>query len=137
MTVGGYGLVRRDLRCLSSEAVESAALALEGVDDVHGGDRLSLGVLAVRDGVPDDVLEEHLEDSSRLLVDEPGDALDASSPCQSSDSRLRDALDVVPEHLPVSLRASLPESLASLSAARHAVSCKEFRNYRPNEQEKT
>ncbi|VDM84990.1 unnamed protein product, partial [Strongylus vulgaris] len=32
---------------LSSETVEGTSLALESVDDVHGGDGLSLGVLAV------------------------------------------------------------------------------------------
>ena len=45
---------------LSAESVEGASLALEGVDDVHGGDGLALRVLAVRDGVADDVLQEHL-----------------------------------------------------------------------------
>ena len=41
---------------LTAESVQSAALSLEGVDDVHGGDRLSLGVLRVGDGVTNDVL---------------------------------------------------------------------------------
>ena len=57
----GFWFVRSERqaeRFLSSEAVESAALALEGVDDVHGGDRLSLSVLAVRDGVTDHVLKD-------------------------------------------------------------------------------
>jgi hypothetical protein len=57
---------------LSTEAVEGAALALEGVDDVEGGDGLALGVLGVRDGVTDDRLEERLEDAAGLLVDHYG-----------------------------------------------------------------
>jgi len=56
--------------CLTSETVEGATLALEGVDDIHGGDGLPLGVLGVGDGVTDDVLQEDLQDSTGLLVDE-------------------------------------------------------------------
>uniref|UniRef100_A0A453CQ49 Uncharacterized protein n=1 Tax=Aegilops tauschii subsp. strangulata TaxID=200361 RepID=A0A453CQ49_AEGTS len=82
---------------LASEAVEGAALALEGVDDVHGGDGLAAGVLGVGDGVADDVLEEDLEDAAGLLVDEAGDALHAAPPRQPPDRRLGDALDVVAE----------------------------------------
>ena len=48
---------------LTTETVESTALALECVDDIHGGDGLSLGVLAVGDGVTDHVLEEDLKNT--------------------------------------------------------------------------
>lgn len=44
-------------------------MALKGVDDVEGGDRLALGVLSVGDGITDDALEEGLEDRAGLLVD--------------------------------------------------------------------
>ena len=54
---------------LAAEAVEGLALALEGVDDVHGGNRLAASVLGISDGVTDDIFEEHLEDATRLLVD--------------------------------------------------------------------
>ena len=52
--------------CLAAEAVEGLALALEGVDHVHGGDGLAAGVLGVGHGVTDDVLEEDLEDTAGL-----------------------------------------------------------------------
>ncbi len=42
---------------LTAETVQSAALAFQSVDDIHGGDRLSLGVFRVGDGVTDDVLK--------------------------------------------------------------------------------
>ena len=45
---------------LSSETVESTALPLECVDDVHGGNRLPLGVFGVSNGVTDYVLKEDL-----------------------------------------------------------------------------
>jgi hypothetical protein len=56
-------------RRLATEAVESAALSLERVDDVQRGDGLALGVLGVGDGITDDALEEGLQDATRLLVD--------------------------------------------------------------------
>jgi hypothetical protein len=57
---------------LTTETVEGAALALERVDHVEGGDSLSLGVLGVGDGVTDDTLEEGLQDTAGLLVDHCG-----------------------------------------------------------------
>ena len=104
---------------LAAEAVEGAALALERVDYVHGGDGLAAGVLRVGDGVTDDVLEEDLEHAAGLLVDEPGDALDAAPPRQPTDRRLGDALDVVAQHLAVALGATLAKPLAALAAPRH------------------
>jgi len=92
---------------LTSEAVQGSSLALQSVDDVHGSDGLSLGVLGVGDGVANDVLQEHLENTSRLLVDEPGDTLDTTSACQATDGRLGYALNVVSQDLPVSLCTSL------------------------------
>ena len=53
---------------LTAEAVEGAALALERVDDIHGGDGLPAGVLGVGDRIADHVLEEHLEDTAGLLA---------------------------------------------------------------------
>ena len=94
-------------------------MAFQGVDDVHGGHSLALGVLGVGDGISDDVLEEDLQDSSGLFVDESRDTFDTTSSGQSSDSWLGDTLDVVPQDLSVTLGASLSESLASFSSSRH------------------
>ena len=47
-------------RKLSSKAIQSASLPLQGIDNVHGSDGLPLGVLGVGDGVADDILQEHL-----------------------------------------------------------------------------
>lgn len=58
----------REEERLTAEAVESAALPLEGVDNVEGCDSLALGVLGVSDGVADDTLEEGLEHTTGLLV---------------------------------------------------------------------
>ena len=59
----------RERSSLSAETVQGAALSLEGVDDVEGGDGLSLGVLGVGDCVSDDAFEEGLEDTAGFFVD--------------------------------------------------------------------
>ncbi len=71
-----------------AEAVEGAALPLEGVDDVKSSDGLAAGVLSVGDGVTDDVLKEDLEDTAGLLVDEAGDALDTTTASEAADGGL-------------------------------------------------
>ena len=54
---------------LTTETVQGAALSLECVDNVEGGDGLALGVLSVGDGIADDALEEGLQDTTGLFVD--------------------------------------------------------------------
>jgi hypothetical protein len=104
---------------LPAEAVQGAALSLEGVHDVQSSHGLAASVLGVGHGVADHVLKEHLEDTSGLLVDEARDALHATSARQSADGGLSDALDVVSQDLAVSLGSALAQSLASLSSAGH------------------
>ena len=104
---------------LTSESVQSAALPLEGIDNIHSGDGLPLGVFGVGDGIPDDVLKEDLEDSTGLLIDESRDTLDSSTASQPSDGGLGDSLDVVSQHLAVTLGASLSESLSSFTTSSH------------------
>ena len=118
-TVGESEVLAPGSKHLRSESVEGAALALERVDDVHGGDGLAAGVLGVGHGVTDDVLEEDLEDTAGLLVDEAADALDTTTAREAADGGLGDALDVVAKDLAVALGAALSESLASLSTSRH------------------
>ena len=61
--------VRDERNRLTAETIESAALSLEGIDNIEGGDGLALGVLSVGDGVTDDTLEEGLQDTACLFVD--------------------------------------------------------------------
>ena len=104
---------------LSSETVEGASLALEGIDDVEGGDGLTLGVLGVSHGIANDVLEKDLENRTGLLVDEARDTLNTATTGQTTNGRLGDALDVVAENLAMALGASLSETLSSFTTARH------------------
>ena len=104
---------------LSSESVEGTSLPLEGIDDIHSGDSLPLGVLGVGDGITDDVLEEDLEDTSGLFVDQTGDSLDTASSSESTDGWLGDTLDVITKDLSVTLGAALSESFTSFSTSRH------------------
>ena len=64
-----------DEKRLTTETVQSAALSLESIDDIEGGDGLALGVFSVGDCVTDDAFEEGLEDTAGLFVDHWGDAL--------------------------------------------------------------
>ena len=81
-------------------------MALERVDDVHGGDGVALRVLGVGDGVADHSIQEGLQHGARLLVDQVGDALHSSAAGEASDGRVGDALDVLAHHLLVSLASS-------------------------------
>ena len=46
--------------CLATKAVQGAALALEGIDNVEGRHSLAASVLGVGHSVTHDVLQEHL-----------------------------------------------------------------------------
>ncbi len=107
---------------LTAESAEGASLPLESIDNVHGGHGPSLGVFRVGDCVTNHVLQEHLENSAGLLVDEARDTLDSTTASQTADSGLGDALDVVTKDLPVTLGASLSEALSSFAATRHDAS---------------
>ena len=111
--------MREASSCLTSETVEGLSLTLQGVDDVHGGDSLTASMLGVGDTVADDVLEEDLEDSTSLFVDETRDALDTTSAGKTADGGLGDSLDVVAKDLAMTLGATLSKSLSSFSSARH------------------
>jgi hypothetical protein len=67
-------------------------------------------VLSVSDGIPDGSLQERPEDSSSLLVDQSRDTLDTSSTSETTNGGLGDSLDVVTQHLPVTLSTSLSET---------------------------
>ena len=94
-------------------------MSLEGIDDVHGGDRLPLGVLRVGDSVSDDVFKEDLEDSTGLFVDKARDTFDTPTASKTTDGRLGDSLDVVTQDFTMSLGAPFAESLSSLSTTSH------------------
>jgi hypothetical protein len=106
---------------LTSESVQSTTLALQSVDDVHGCDGLPLGVLGVGDGITDDVLKEHLEDTSGFFVNQTRDTFDTTSASKTADSGFGDTLDVITKYFSVTLGASLSESLSTFTAARHCA----------------
>lgn len=96
---------RRKFRPLGAETVEGPALPLKSVDDIERGNSLALGVLSVCDRVSDDRLEEELEDTTGLVVDEARDTLDTTTTRQTADSGLGNTLDVVTQNLWRSLSA--------------------------------
>jgi len=115
----GSVLLGSDKSC--AEAVEGASGALECVHDVESRDGFALSVLSVGDGVADDVLEEDLEHTAGLLVDETGDTLHASTAGETTDGGLGDTLNVIAKDLAVALGSTLAESLATFTTARHVM----------------
>ena len=103
---GGNSCILVTVSSSPAETVEGAALSLEGVDDVEGGDGLSLGVLGVDNGVADNVLEEASEDSAGLLIDVGRDSLHTTSSCKSADSRLGNTLNVITQDFTVTFGSS-------------------------------
>jgi hypothetical protein len=116
----GTGATER--RCLLTEAIKRAALALESIDNIHGDDGLAACVLSVRDRVANDRLKENLQNIAGLVVDEAGDTFHAATACQTANRGLGDALDVIPQDLSMALSAALAETLATLAASRHVGS---------------
>ena len=104
---------------LTTETVEGAALALEGVDHIERGHGLALGVLGVGDGVTDDTLEEGLENTAGLLVDHGRNTLDTATTSETTDSGLGDTLNIVAQNLTMALGTALSKTLATLAASSH------------------
>ena len=104
---------------LTSESVKGTSLPLEGIDDIHSGDSLPLGVFGVGDGITDDVLKEDLEDTTGLLVDQARDTLDTSTSRQTADGGLGDTLNVITQYFAMTLGASFAESFSSFSSSSH------------------
>ena len=106
-------------KSLTSESVEGTSLSLEGIDDIHSGDSLPLGVFGVGDGITDDVLKEDLEDTTGLLVDQARDTLDTTTTRQTANSGLGDTLDVITQDFAMTLSASLSKSFSSFTTTGH------------------
>jgi hypothetical protein len=111
--------VSRDCCCLTSKSIKGAALPLESIDNVHSSDSLPLGMFSVGDSISDDILKENLENTTGLFIDESRDTLDSSSAGQTPDGRLGYSLDVVSQHLTMTLSTSLSQPLASFATSSH------------------
>lgn len=94
------------VKYLASETVQGTSLAFQGIDNVHSSDRLPLGVFGVGDSITYHVLQEYLENTSCLLVDESRDTLHATTTSETPDGRFRDSLDVIAKDFPVTFRSS-------------------------------
>ena len=104
---------------LSAKTIESLALALKGIHDVHGSDCLATGVLGVGHRITDDVLKEDLEHTAGFLVDETRNTLDTTTTGETANGWLGDALDVIAKDLSVALGTALSKTFASFSTAGH------------------
>ena len=80
---------------LTAETVQGSSLSFQGVDNVHGGDGLPLGVLGVGNSITDDILEENFEDTSCFFVDQTRDTFHTTTSSETANGGLCDSLDVV------------------------------------------
>jgi hypothetical protein len=76
-------------------------------------------MLCIGHSVTNDILQEDLQDSTGLLINQTTDTLDTSTASQTANSRLGDTLDVITKDLAVTLSTSLSQTLASLATSRH------------------
>jgi hypothetical protein len=104
---------------LTSEAVEGSSLAFQGVDDIHGGDGLSLGVFSIGDGITNNVFKEHLQDTTGFFVDQARNTLDTATTSQSTNGWLSDTLDVITKNFAMTFGASFSQTFASFAASSH------------------
>jgi hypothetical protein len=102
------------------EYARLTSLSFQGIDNVEGGNSLALGVFSVCDSVPDDTFEEGLQDTAGFFVDHGRDTFDTTTTCETADSRLCYALDVVTKNLPVALGSTLSKTLSTFAACRDA-----------------
>jgi hypothetical protein len=103
----------------ASETIQGSSLSFQSIHHIHGRHGLASGMLSVRHSITDHILQKDLQHTSSFLVNQPADTLHSASPGQTPDSRLRDTLDVIAQDLPVTLGATLAQTLASLSTPRH------------------
>merc|ERR1719201_572958 len=80
---------------LVTETVDGAALTLEGVDDVEGGDSLALGVLAVEGRIFDDTFQEGAEGLTTLVIDQARQTLDTTTTGHTTNRGLGNTGDVI------------------------------------------
>ena len=104
---------------LTAETVQSAALAFQCVNDIHGSHSLPLGVFSVGDSVTNHVLKEHLQHTTGLFVNETRNTFNTTTTGKTTDGRLGDALDVITQNFAMTLGASLAESFTSFTTTSH------------------
>ena len=103
--ISGCFCTAKRLKRLASETVEGLSLTLEGVDHIHGGNSLTASVLSVGDTITDHILQEDLEHTTGLLINETRDTLHTTTTGKTANSGLVNTLDVITKDLSVTLGA--------------------------------
>ncbi|KAG6544032.1 hypothetical protein Mapa_014555 [Marchantia paleacea] len=110
----------KKINILSPEPIQSSSLSLQRVHHIHGSDSLSPCVLRICHRISNHILQKNLQNPASLLINQPADSLHSSSSGQTPDGGLGNPLNIISEHLPVTLGASLAQTFTSLSASRHS-----------------
>lgn len=115
----GYNYESDQAIRLDTETIEGTAVALEGVDNVEGGDGLTLGVVGVLSSITNDAHEELTENVTDAVVNQERDTLHTTTAGETADSGLGDTLKVVACQLSVTLGTALAETFTTGSFSRH------------------
>ncbi|KAK4011836.1 hypothetical protein OUZ56_020948 [Daphnia magna] len=107
------------LRYLTAETIQSATLAFQSVNDVHGRHGLPLGVFGVGYSITNDVFKKHLQNTTGLLVDETRNAFNTATTSKTTDGWFCDTLDVVTQDFAMTLGTSFAESFTSFATTSH------------------
>jgi len=81
----------------------------------------------VCDGITNHMLEEHFENSTCLLIDQPTDTFDTTTTRETTDGRFGDALNVVTKNFAMTLRGIFAQTAMGFAATRHG--CLEFGSF--------
>ena len=102
-----------------TETINSRSVALQGIDNVHSGNCLTVRVLGVGSSITEDTLEELTEGITSLLIDLTGNTLDSTTTGDTTKGGLGDSVDGILDGLTVnSSGSSLSETLTSLTTSR-------------------
>lgn len=104
---------------LTTKTIQGPSLPFKRINHIHGGHRLPPGMLSVSHSITNHILKEDLQNTSGFFINQSTDTLHTSSTSQSANCRLRNALNVVSQNLPVTLRSSLSQTLTSFSTTWH------------------
>ena len=103
----------------AAKAIECSSLSFQGINNIHSSHGLPASVLSVGHGISDDILQEDLEHTSGLFIDETADSLNATPASEPAYGRLGNTLDVIAENLAMALCTSFSETFSSFTSSRH------------------
>ncbi|KAI9921703.1 hypothetical protein PsorP6_002703 [Peronosclerospora sorghi] len=104
---------------LPAETVQRASLTLKSIHDIHCSDSFATGVLRVCYRVTNYILKEYFQYTAGFLVNKSGDTFHTTTTSKTTNSWLRDTLNVVAKNLAMTLRSTFSQPFTAFSTTRH------------------